>query len=514
MSAANPLRPTRVHQYVLAALCVVTALNYIQRNSISGAETTIRSDLHLTIEQTGNAISAFFLPYALCQIPSGWLAQRLSPRWALTLFAAGWSLATMACALARGAEELVWARLVMGVMQAGVFPCATMILLVWYPATKRALATAILNSFMLIGGAVGSMLTGALLGGIPRLHLDPLTWRGMFVVYAIPGIVWACWFAWWFRNRPRGHPAVNAAELALLEGANPKQPPPDEPTPLLHDEVRDDHGAITAADASAQALTVAPLQSTAHLTPVLRPIDIRTTSLLPGFFGWRFLVLYFSWPLLFLCLQQFCRAGATRFFDTWFSTYLQEARALPRDDANFLTSVPLWAGVVGGIVGGWVSDTVLQYTGSRRAGRQGVAIGSLLVCCGCYAVAYLIPNVYAAVVMMSVGAFVAMFSAPCAYALSMDMSGRNLGVVFGAMNMVGNFGAWAFNTGRCLDLKMWSDGWTLPVMVFAGLHLVAALFWLLLNPDGVIGEPRAKKRVLRVVETVEASKPSPCLAPA
>jgi MFS family permease len=482
-----------VHQYVLAALCVVTALNYIQRNSISGAETTIRSDLHLTIEQTGNAISAFFLPYALCQIPSGWLAQRLSPRWALTLFAAGWSLATMACALARGAEELVVARLMMGVMQAGVFPCATMILLVWYPATKRALATAILNSFMLIGGAVGSMLTGALLGGIPRLHLDPLSWRGMFVVYAVPGIVWAVWFAWWFRNRPGGHPAVNAAELALLEGAHPKQPHSEEsPLPLQH-EVRNDCGAITAADDSARALTVAPPQSSTILAPALPSLDVRVTSLL---------AVFLSWPLLFLCLQQFCRAGATRFFDTWFSTYLQEARSLPRDDANFLTSVPLWAGVVGGIVGGWASDAVLLYTGSRRAGRQGVAIGSLLVCCACYAIAYLIPNVYGAVVMMSIGAFVAMFSAPCAYALSMDMSGRNLGVVFGAMNMVGNFGAWAF-TWSIPRLKMWSGGWTLPVLVFAGLHLVAAFFWLLLNPDGVIGERAAKDQGY-------AKKESPC----
>jgi ACS family glucarate transporter-like MFS transporter len=470
-SAAFRLRPTWVRQYVLAALCVVTALNYIQRNSLSGAETTIRHDLRLTIAETGNAASAFFLSYALCQIPSGWLAQRISPRWALALFAGGWSLATMACGLAHDENGLVGSRLAMGLLQAGVFPCATLILQVWYPAQRRALATAILNSFMLIGSAAGSMLTGALLA--------PLGWRWLFVVYALPGVVWAFWFAWWFRNRPDEHVGVNEAELVLL-GA-PGQPLPDLSAlgQVPHAVGLEKREAITEADESARALTAAPRVAADLAPPVPAPRSLRAA---PG------LAIFLSWPLLFLSLQQFCRAGATRFFDVWFSTYLQEARGQPRDVANYLMSLPLWAGVVGGVVGGWVSDTVLSVTGSRRAGRQGVAIVSLAACFGCYVAALLTPNTYAAVALMSAGAFIAMFSAPCAYALSMDMGGRNLGVVFGTMNMVGNFGAYAF-TWTIPRLQTWSGGWTLPVLVFAGMHVAAALCWLLLNPEGVIGEP-------------------------
>ncbi|MFO0928046.1 MAG: MFS transporter [Gemmataceae bacterium] len=69
-----------------------------------------------------------------------------------------------------------------------MFPCATLILAVWYPVTKRGLATALLNSFMVIGGAVGTALTGRLLG--------PLGWRTLFVAFAVPGVLWAVWFAW------------------------------------------------------------------------------------------------------------------------------------------------------------------------------------------------------------------------------------------------------------------------------------------------------------------------------
>ncbi len=145
------------------------------------------------------------------------------------------------------------------------------------------------------------------------------------------------------------------------------------------------------------------------------------------------------------------------------------------------------------MIGGWVSDTVLQYTGSRRAGRQGVAIASLLTCCVCYVAAYRLPNVYAAVAMVSVGYFIFTFAAPCAYALSMDMGGRNLGIVFSTMNMVGNFGSLAF-TWLSPRLMTWSGGWTLPMLVFAGMHVAAALCWLLLNPEGTIGESTAKPR--------------------
>src|SRR5205823_4336627 len=105
-----------------------------------------------------------FLTYSIMQIPSGWLAQRWKPRRALAVFAAGWSMALVLLALATGLTGLRAARLVMGALQAGIFPCATLILVAWYPASQRGLTSALLNSFMLIGGAAGSMLSGVLVG--------------------------------------------------------------------------------------------------------------------------------------------------------------------------------------------------------------------------------------------------------------------------------------------------------------------------------------------------------------
>lgn len=416
-------RPTRVHYMVLAALCAITTINYVQRNSFGGAQKQIRTDLHFSLDDAGDADSDFFLAYALCQIPSGWLAQRWGGRIALTVFAATWSLALGLSALANSLSVLEDMRWALGALQAGVLPCCTMILATWYPTARRGLAMAILNSFMLMGGVAASVLTGLLLA--------PLGWKILFLLYAVPGLVWASWFVVWFRNRPQDHKAVNEAELALLDAA--------------------------------------PTQS---------PNEGRRAV------PWRQIA--FSLALWLLCIQQGCRAATQRFFDQWLPTYLQEARGQRLGQANLLTSLPLLGGMVGGLAGGSLSDYVLRRTNSRRAARQGVALGSLLLSLLCYSVAYLTSNVDGAVMIAGVGVFAMCCSSPCAFALTMDMGGRNLGVIFGAMNMAGGLGAWAFV--RFLPRVASAYGWNAALLVFAALHLLAILCWMRLNPNGVIGE--------------------------
>jgi ACS family glucarate transporter-like MFS transporter len=474
-SAVAGERPTIVHHYVLAALLVITFINYLQRNCISPAETTIREELRLEITDTGNAISAFFLTYALLQVPSGWLTQRWGPRLALTVFATGWSLLIGLSALASGVWGLLAARLGMGALQAGIFPCATLILASWYPASRRGLVSALLNSFMLIGSAVGSIITGVLLG--------PLGWRWLFAIYAVPGLLWSVWFFWWFRNRPQEHPHVNAAELAVIADARPAPPPPREETPRRQGSSSEQvlaHRDALATRPAEQPILPAP--------PPIRPVDVQikpgepTREPIP----WAAIVLNVS--LLLVCSQQFCRAGSTRFFDTWLATYLQEAREVSKEAAGALASLPQWAGVVGGLVGGMISDEVLRRTGSRRAARKGVAIASICASMLCYALAYPIADVLLASIVLSLGAFLSTFASPCAYALTMDMGGRHVAIVFSLMNMTGNLGSLSF-TWLTPQLKTWSGGnWDVGLGLFIGLQALAALCWLLLSPEGTIGE--------------------------
>jgi ACS family glucarate transporter-like MFS transporter len=425
-----------VRYLVLAALLVITAINYVQRNAIGPAETTIRADLAVTREQTGDAISAFFLGYLLLQVPSGWLATRIGPRLALSLYAVAWSVATGVCGLVSGVGELYVARLIMGAAQAGIFPCCTLILASWYPPSLRGTATAALTSFMLIGGAVCTPLTGFL--------LEPVGWRWVFGLYMLPGLMWGMWFLVWFRGHPREKASVNKAELAVIAEGRP--------------------GYLEPEDRAGAAVP---------------------RSAIP----WAAILL--SSSLLMVYTQQAFRAGANRFYDNYLPTYYQEERGASVELAGLLTSLPLWAGVVGSMVGGALSDVVLRRTGSRGAARKGVAIGSLVAGSLCFLAAYPVGNVWASTILFSLGVFVTTFASPCAYALAMDISGKQLAIVFGFMNMAGNFGAYAFTWGlpRLVSL----GGWDLALAAFVGAHVAAALCWLPVRAEGNVGEPPRKQ---------------------
>ncbi len=475
--AVHAARPTRVRHLVLAALCAITTINYIQRNSLGGAETTVRADLELTKQDTGDAMGAFFLTYALCQVPSGWLAQRWGGRRALTWYAAGWSIVMAFTAAASNLPALMSARWAMGALQAGIFPCCTMILASWYPVTRRGFTSALLNSFMLSGGVLASWMTGKLIG--------PLGWRWLFLLYALPGLAWAYWFARWFRNRPQEHPSVNPAELAIISPRTVNVPASNafdsgRPAQSFADAAEPDESIAANREALSTEQSPKPLwvrERDAEVRDLVQRSAEAVDSLGRDFpqFG---AVVDLHPAILSI--------RALRFFDMWLPTYLQEVRGQSVKDANYLTSLPLLAGMIGGPVGGILSDFVLARTRSRRAARQGVAIGGILGGLLVYVLAYQVSDLTGAVLLACLGLFIMTFSSPCAYALSMDMGGRNLAVIFAMMNMAGNLGSWAFT--KFVPRVVNGRGWETALLIFAAMHVVAIVCWLLLNPNGIIGE--------------------------
>ncbi len=201
------MRPTRTRHIVLAGLCGAAALAYFVRNGVVSAESTIRTSLGITKEESGLMMSAFFWPYALCQIPAAMFARRVGARWAFALFAVLWSLATAGMALGNFAV-MTGARAFMGVAQAGLVPVGVMVMSRWFPRATQASAAGAFSGFMSAGSIVAAPLTAWL--------VVKCGWQWMFALYALPGLAWAAWFAWWHRDEPASHPAVNDAERALI----------------------------------------------------------------------------------------------------------------------------------------------------------------------------------------------------------------------------------------------------------------------------------------------------------
>ena len=183
---------------ILAFLWFIALIAYIQRAAISVPLKEIGRDFSLAdaIRQLGLVQSAWYFGYAVFQLPSGWLADRIGGRRGLMIYAVLWSLATALTGAARGYWELLAAWTLMGSLQAGVFPCAVKAIGQVFSEQERARASGLLSSGMLAGGTIAPLLTAWLLEVLAptaaAFHTD--RWRLCLWLYALPGIAWVAAF--------------------------------------------------------------------------------------------------------------------------------------------------------------------------------------------------------------------------------------------------------------------------------------------------------------------------------
>ena len=193
---------------VLAMLCVMYFITYIDRVNIGTAASEIQKELGLTNTQLGLVFSAFAYPYLLFQVIGGWVGDRFGPR--RTLFCCGmiWAAATIMTGFVNGLWTLFIARVALGFGEGATFPTATRAMQYWTPATKRGFAQGITHASARLGNAVTPPLIAALMAW--------LTWRGSFVVLGVVSLIWGIVWALYFRDEPKDHPAITADELASL----------------------------------------------------------------------------------------------------------------------------------------------------------------------------------------------------------------------------------------------------------------------------------------------------------
>lgn len=416
-------RATNIRYQALTWLTLAAALSYLCRNSVGVAESTIREDLGLTLEQSGWFMGAFFWTYAIMQIPSGWFAERRGTRIVLSLFALGWSLAMICIGIAPGFWLLIAAQLMMGAAQAGIFPASCNSIGHWMPLARRSLACGILAAGMQVGAISASGLTGEL--------MTPLGWRWVFVVFAVPSVLWALGFYQCFRDYPSQIPAVNISELALINSGR-------------------------ESDASKQQ------------TDASEWIPLR--------------VIVFSSVMLWLCGQQVCRAAGYMFFASWFPTFLQETRGVSVKESGYLQGLVLAGTLIGCIFGGMITDGIWRRTRSLRLSRSGVGAASLGTCSLLILGAWFVESVSLAVILLTLGAFFAALAGPSAIATTIDIAGPRVPQVFGLMNMCGSFAAAACPVlvGKLFQV---TENWNIVLLLFSGIYLAGAICWIFVNPN-------------------------------
>ena len=100
MTSLEP--PTRVRYGVLAFLCGLTFLLYLDRMSIGQSAPFIQQDLELTDQEMGLVFAAFTVAYGLFEVATGHLGDWHGSRSVLTRIVVWWSVFTAATGMATG----------------------------------------------------------------------------------------------------------------------------------------------------------------------------------------------------------------------------------------------------------------------------------------------------------------------------------------------------------------------------------------------------------------------------
>lgn len=201
-------RPTKVRYWVVFFMVTLAIITYIDRVTLSQAAPRIIAELGLTKIQMGWVISAFITAYALFEIPSGYLGDKLGPRGALMRIVVAWSVFTAATGQAFNLISLFVVQTLFGAGEAGAFPNIAKAFSVWLPQDERVKAQGIIWLAARWGGAFTPLLVFQILRFV--------SWRATFGIFGILGVIWAVAFYRWFRDNPADNPSVNKAELALL----------------------------------------------------------------------------------------------------------------------------------------------------------------------------------------------------------------------------------------------------------------------------------------------------------
>lgn len=410
--------PTHARYVTVVFAMTLAIVMYIDRVCISQAAPAMTKDLGLSKIEMGWVLSIFIWAYALFEIPGGWLADRIGPRRVLMRIVIWWSFFTAATGWAWNLTSLLVTRALFGMGEAGCFPNLTRIFTLWLPQHERERAQAGLWLAARWGGAFTPLLVAWI--------LDFLTWRRAFEVFGVIGVVWAVVFYRWFRDDPRTHPSLNAAEIALL--------PPVHESAIAHGQTP---WGLIASNASVWLL------------------------------GLQYMSLSYGWY----------------FYVTWLPTYLREARGTSIKMGALLAGLPLLLGGVGCLMSGWMIPRLTRIVGSVSIARRLVAIVGFVGASASIFVFTTIKDPTSAMLVLGLAGLFNDFVMPAAWAACMDVGGRYSGTVSGAMNMMGNV-AGALSPLVIGYLLAWTgQNWTLTFYVSATVYILGALCWLFLDAE-------------------------------
>ncbi|MDM5336447.1 MFS transporter [Fictibacillus enclensis] len=342
--------------FIIGMIVFMTVVNYIDRGAISYAQEAIIGEFGLNPKTWGQILGYFGYGYMFGALFGGMLADKKGPKFVWIVIGIAWSLFEMGTAFAGeiglalfgGSAIAGFAvfRILFGFAEGPTFSTINRTMANWAAPKERGFAA----SLGLLGTPLGALLTAPIAVAL----LSFTSWKTMFIILGVIGLIWI--FVWMkvFTDQPEDNPKVSMEELAEIR--NQKE--------LLSSE---------------------------------KLVDEKEEEQVP----WHH---FFRNPTLIMnAIGYFAFQYVNFLILTWTPKYLQDTFDFKLASLWYLGMIP-WAGAcVTVLLGGKISDALRKKTGSLRIARSGLAVVSLLLTAICFILIPTVNSVTAVLTLMTIG---------------------------------------------------------------------------------------------------------------
>ena len=176
-------------------LSVLYLLAFLDRTNVANAAIFgLTKDLHLTATQYSTALTIFFVPYVIFEIPSNIILKRVKPHVWLSICMFGFGLVTVCQGLVQGYGGIITTRFFLGLFEAGMFPGSFYLIGMWYKRQEAQKRYTFFFASTTLAGAFGGLLASAI--GKMNGLCGYLGWRWVFILEGCLTCVVS--FVWYF----------------------------------------------------------------------------------------------------------------------------------------------------------------------------------------------------------------------------------------------------------------------------------------------------------------------------
>lgn len=321
-SAAAPAtaRTTRFRWVVAALFFTIYTIAAADRANIGVVLPFIRKEFPMSNTEAGALASLFLLAYAIAQLPSGFIYSKFGVRRLFSVSMILTSVVTGLMGTVGSVLPLKIYRFALGLAEGPLPIGITSTINNWFPPNEKGTATGI----FLASVKFGPVIVPPICATIAAMY----GWREVFIVFAVPGVLLS--IVWWFvvTDHPSKSRRVSEGELALITESKQAN-------------------AVNAANAGTPERRSLGWLDTLVRTRRVTPLDSNAG-------------LFRSWDVWGCTLGYFFQIGIVNVLLAWIPTYLMSVKHYSIMNMGFVAAAPWVGAVIGNLVGGLVSDRLLD----------------------------------------------------------------------------------------------------------------------------------------------------------